>query len=277
MGQPERDLVTNLAVLERLPKRRRQRDMSGVDVHHLGEDQGVTVRVLGVEIEHHDFRAEPDAVARRRDRGKLLDLGHALVQLAQPHLHELLPFGVVNAAANVGGLAALSDQAADRTAILLVERHQEAKAVTQQGQWSRRADLYLYNYDTDTLTRLLVNLESGAVETVESAQNVQLPLTPTETERAIQLVLADPQARTVLSGQYQSTSGRPLTNPRQQLDFHLLIFRAETMSAYSLGRAVECGYHRCAQLLITALDGYLFDLLPIVDLSRNEVVIANDK
>ena len=173
--------------------------------------------------------------------------------------------------------AALSAQinTPQRTEILLVERHQEPKSARQQGNWPRRADMYVYNYDTDTLTHSIINLDTGAVDAVETAQNVQLPLTENETAQANQLALTDPQVSSVIQTQYKTIIGQPLTNPQDQLNVHTLIFKADSMLNQQLDRAANCGLHRCAQLLITTQTGYLVDLLPIVDLSRSEVVNVN--
>ena len=170
--------------------------------------------------------------------------------------------------------AGLSAQlnAAQRTEVLLVERHQETKSVRKQGNWPRRADMYVYNYDTNTLTYSIINLDTGAVDVVETAQNVQLPPNQAETERAIQLALADPQVNAILQTQYQATSGTPLTNPQNQLDIHVLTFKAQSGPDQPQGAVANCGLHRCAQLLITTQNGYFINLLPVVDLSNNQVI-----
>ena len=184
----------------------------------------------------------------------------------------LSPSEILQAQQTASQDAALSAQlnTPQRTEVLLVERHQEPKSVRQQGNWPRRADMYVYNYDTNILTYSIINLDTGVVDAVESAQNVQLPLNQAETERAIQLALADPQVNAILQTQYQATSGTPLTNPQEQLDIHVLTFQAGPDQSQSA--VVNCGLHRCAQLLITTQNGYFINLLPVVDLSNNQVI-----
>ena len=89
-GQAEADLVAHLAVGEGAAQRRGERDVAGVDVHHLGQHDDVGVGLVGLEVEHGDRGAEPDAIGRRLVIGELAQLVQALVQLAQPRLDELL-------------------------------------------------------------------------------------------------------------------------------------------------------------------------------------------
>lgn len=161
--------------------------------------------------------------------------------------------------------------AASRTELLLIERHEESKAVTRSGNWPRRADVYTYIYDSDTLLLAVVNLTSGRVDSVETMQNVQLPLTQNETNRAIQLLLADSSVMAEIARQYQNITGTALTQPEAQLKFNTLIYRADSMPNANPG-AAACGLHRCAQFLIATRNDVVINLLPIVDLSLEELV-----
>src|SRR6187431_2373891 len=69
------------------------------------------------------------------------------------------------------GEFAIAVNAASRSELLLIERHAEEKSVTQSGNWPRRADVYTYVYDNDTLLRAVVNLSSGQVDIVETSQD----------------------------------------------------------------------------------------------------------
>ena len=161
-----------------------------------------------------------------------------------------------------------------RSELLLIERHEEPKSVTRSGNWPRRADVYTYLYNTDTLMQAVVNLNSGQVESVETMQNVQLPLTQNETDRAIQLVLADATLMANIATQYQTITGAALTQPEAQLKFNTLIYHANSMPNANPG-AAACGLHRCAQFLIVAQNDVVINLLPIVDLSI-EAVVSTD-
>lgn len=154
--------------------------------------------------------------------------------------------------------------------LLLIERHQEPKDVTQQGDTTRRADVYIYRYDDDVLVQAIVNLYSARVDSVTTTQDVQLPLTESEATRAMQLVLDDPSAGAVIRAQYQQITAQALRNPDQQLRIHALIFRADAMPTL-LGTAT-CGIRRCAQLMIATQDDVLIDVLPVVDLSTGKLI-----
>jgi hypothetical protein len=164
---------------------------------------------------------------------------------------------------------------AQQTELLLIERHQEAKSATRQGDWPRRADVYIYNYNTDTLIRTIVNLETGVVDSLETSQHVQLPLTERETAQAIQIALADPKANAAIQTQYQAIAGRALTDPAGQLRIQAMIFRAEARPDQKLGDAADCGLRRCAQLIMATQDDFLINLLPVVDLSGRKLLSAN--
>jgi hypothetical protein len=160
-----------------------------------------------------------------------------------------------------------------RSELLLIERHQETKEVMRSGNWQRRADVYTYLYDSDTLLHAVVNLSTGQVDSVETMQNVQLPLTQKETDRAVQLLLADASIMANVASQYQTITGTPLTQPETQLKFSTLIYLADSMPNANPG-AAACGLHRCAQFLIATQDDVAINLLPIVDLSLEAIVSA---
>jgi hypothetical protein len=166
-------------------------------------------------------------------------------------------------------------QAASQTELLLIERHQETKAVMQSGNWPRRADVLVYAYGSETLVQAVVNLATRRVDFVTTTQNVQPPLNAAETDRAFDLVMATPALQAEIKAQYQTITGQTLTRPKQQLKIEALIFRADSMPTAPLGAAVECGRHRCAQLLLTTQDNLLINVLPIVDLSQGLVAVAN--
>src|SRR5262245_23319122 len=55
-----------------------------------------------------------------------------------------------------------------RSELLLIERHAETKTVMQSGNWPRRADVFVYLYDSDTLLHTVVNLTTRAIDSVET-------------------------------------------------------------------------------------------------------------
>ena len=163
--------------------------------------------------------------------------------------------------------------AASQSELLLIERHAETKAVMQSGNWPRRADVFVYLYDSDTLLHAVVNLTARTVDSVETATGVQLPLTQNEMSRAFQLLLSDDTTQANIAAQYVTITGEALARPESQLKFRALIYRADSMPGSNPG-AADCGPHRCAQFLLTTQNDVVINLLPIVDLSRGRLVSA---
>jgi hypothetical protein len=172
-----------------------------------------------------------------------------------------------------GGDAVGPESGSGDEMVLLVERHEEEKADAESG--ARRADVYVYSYEDDSLTRTVVDLASGEVDDTESAQNVQLPLVAEEADRALELALADAEFVALLEEQHQAATGRPLGDPATDLEIQPMVFRADALPAVANGAAAECGVHRCAQLMIATPDDVLIDLLPIIDLSADRLVARN--
>lgn len=154
--------------------------------------------------------------------------------------------------------------------ILLVERHQSKKGEIQSASAARQGDAYIYDYTTDTLKHAIVNLDTGETLAIEEMQNVQLPLTENEVERALDLAFQNESLRTELQSSYQLVSGNELTNI-DQLNVKAFIFLAESMPDSVNGLSESCGLHRCAQLLLYTEDDTILEVQPIVDLSRQIV------
>jgi len=159
--------------------------------------------------------------------------------------------------------------------ILLVERHQESKEVYKNGTWTRRSDVYIYNYQTDTLVQVIVNNETGAVEEEITIQGVQLPLTANEVDRAAQIVWSDDSTRQQLQTQYATITGQTLQS-LDQLNVKAFVFHAESMPTDLNASSQQCGVHRCAQLLVYTGDEIAFEMTPIVDLSSGIVAQVLD-
>lgn len=86
----------DLHLLLRLPiqhgstERRGYRDVSGVDVHRVGDHQLPDLGLLRVQVLHRHARAEPDPVLGNLGEVDLRQLCQALAQLSQPRLDEAL-------------------------------------------------------------------------------------------------------------------------------------------------------------------------------------------
>lgn len=160
---------------------------------------------------------------------------------------------------------------AERSEILLVERHQESKDTYQQDSWVRRADVYVYYYDRDVLEHLIVNTETNAVDERELLQDVQLPPTANEIQNAKQLAFADTAFRAELNAWFRPLTNQDLTS-FDQLDAKAFIFKADSMGSTALGDAQTCGVKRCVQLLIYTQNNIAFEAAPVIDLSNQTLV-----
>lgn len=162
-----------------------------------------------------------------------------------------------------------------RIETLLVERWQEEKNALVDGDWPRRAEVALYVYETNTFVQVVVNLKTGAVDALTTAQNVQYPLTPAEQARALELALADAETRTRIEADYQTQTRTALTNPARQLVAQALIFSADTLPTRATEATQGCGLERCAQILLMTPDTLVVNVLPIVNLSTGQVASAD--
>lgn len=154
--------------------------------------------------------------------------------------------------------------------LLLIERHQEDKSVYANGRWDRRADVFVYNYDQDSLVHAIYNLTAERIDSVESSQNDQLPLTQNEVNRAISLAFNDPELRQLLNEQYATLTGETLTTP-EQVEIKAFVFHASALPDMALDQAASCGLNRCAQLLIFSHELFAFEMLPVINLSSEQI------
>jgi hypothetical protein len=160
-----------------------------------------------------------------------------------------------------------------RSEVLMVERHQEDKPALAATPTLRRADVYVYLYDTDRLLQAVVNLPKNSVDSVITAQKVQLPPTETEGDSALGLALGDGKLGPQIRDEYLRSTGRKLEGA-DDLVSDALVFHSDAHPGAAGAAAADCGLHRCLQLLLTTRDGVLVNLLPIVDLSRGAAVGA---
>jgi hypothetical protein len=167
---------------------------------------------------------------------------------------------------NPGEAAGLGDD----DVVLLVERHEEAKADEDEDR--RRADVYVYSYDDDVLTWSIVDTATGEVDRSSVVRNTQLPLIQEEEDRALEIALADPSLAELLATRYRQATGRDLADPATDLDIQPIVFLSSSNPAAAAAGAGDCGRHRCAQLMIQSTDDVLVDLLPIIDLSSGQVL-----
>jgi len=156
-----------------------------------------------------------------------------------------------------------------RIEVLSVERQRLEKNELPEN-YRRRAEVTLYDYDSDRRSVATVNLESGQVESVFVVSGGQPPLTAAEIERALDLVFADPASAARLRANFARVARRPLRDPGE-LDVTGFVYRADSMPNRNRAETDLCGRHRCAQLLVRTADDVALEL-PIVDLSRERVL-----
>lgn len=154
--------------------------------------------------------------------------------------------------------------------VLSIERHDAPKDAVSAAKAERRGEVYFYDYSTDTLIHSTVNVTTGEIA-VERYQNVQLPLTENEEQRAVELVQADAPLWAELGEDYQAITGQPLAS-LDQLQVKVSLFLAEAMPDQVNAAAQQCGLHRCAQVLLFTVDRTVLEVLPIVDLSKGQVI-----
>jgi hypothetical protein len=157
--------------------------------------------------------------------------------------------------------------------VLYSERHHDAKGAG--GDLQRRADVYLYDYGTDTLLRRVVNLTTGRVEQATAQRGVQLPPSAGEVSQAVRIILADPRLGPGLRAAYQSSTSHQLTAPSQLHTQGITFLASHSAGLAGADRVAQCGAHRCIQLFARIPGGKWVDTSRIViDLSARRAVVV---
>lgn len=152
--------------------------------------------------------------------------------------------------------------------ILLVERYAAPKGSDTESV--RQGEVYLYDYASDTLVHSVVDIATGKV-TTKQMQDVQLPLTPNEETRAVELLQADTRLWQKLAERYAVITGEPL-HDITEIETRVSLFLGESMPDQVNEAARQCGRRRCAQVLLYTADRTVLEVLPIVDLSNGRVI-----
>jgi Cu2+-containing amine oxidase len=152
---------------------------------------------------------------------------------------------------------------------LMIDLHQETKAVRRRTDAPRRADVLFYDYRTESTMRAVVDVRSGKVETVETVQGMKPLISRTEAARALAITLADPQANAFIRAQYQARTDTPLRSS-DDLVVTAGVFHVDVMP--TVAAVEECEVHRCAQLLLTSKTDESLSAMPIVNLSTGQLL-----
>ena len=160
-----------------------------------------------------------------------------------------------------------TDTVNGRRELLLMERRLQSKAQSHK----REANVFVYDYDTDEVVHIIVDLVSGEPISSDRLRNTQLPLTPTERERAASIVFSDPVNRAAVADAFNAVTGRWLEDV-EEIQFKAFVFLASSVSLEKSRNTSDCGLRRCAKLLLYTADKTSLDLSPIVDLSESRVL-----
>ena len=178
-------------------------------------------------------------------------------------LNLAIPTTVVVRTTSQSGSSAVA--AVPATETLLVERH-----INQKGQNGRLADVYSYDYAKNETVFSVVDLTTNKVLSTERKQKLQLPLTANELQRATDLIFADAEERRLLNTEYKRITGKELTSV-SQLNVKAFVFDAESLPERLNPASKQCGLHRCAQVLLYTHASVVFEVSPIVNLSKGIV------
>ena len=150
--------------------------------------------------------------------------------------------------------------------LLLIERHQQKHA--PKGQ--RLADIFTYDYETDELIEQQVDLNTNEVISTSRKQYVQLPLTENEINRAKQIIFEDEDERRILENEYKRITSRPFTST-DELNIKAFTFTKDSLENRVNEASKLCGLHRCAQMMLYTGENIVFEVSPIVNLSKGVV------
>ena len=151
---------------------------------------------------------------------------------------------------------------------LRVEAHRFDKNDPDNGK--RWADVSSYDYTTDELIIAVVNLDTDEVISTKRHKDMQPPMAQAELTRALNIVLDDPEERSILDAEFKRITGQTLTSI-DQLDYKAFTFFADSMPNVVNSASSSCGAQRCAQLMLYTHDNIVFEVSPIVNLSAGVV------
>ncbi len=214
------------------------------------------------------FQHQVFAVAVQKYQSLSLQEKKAACQSAISEMFSNIPNACEDITQTSTGLrrASSPNASVNNTELLLIERRLSDK--TSQGK--RLADVYTYNYQTDTLTHSIINLQNKKVLRSEDVQHVQLPLTADEVSRSRKIASNDSKLRGYLEKEFTAITGKPLQS-LDQLEVKAFVFLAKSMPGQVNQAAKACGIHRCARLVMHTTDRIALETAPVIDLSTGSV------
>lgn len=130
----------------------------------------------------------------------------------------------------------------------------------------RRAEVYFYDYQKNSLVKQVVDLGTGKVTASFTAAGMQPPATDREVSTALDMLLADPLGAQ-LRDAYQEATGKAW-NGKDAVTVEAHVYKARPADT----EVADCGKHRCLQLVAQVTGGPFLDLNDIIiDLSGRTV------
>jgi hypothetical protein len=161
---------------------------------------------------------------------------------------------------------------------LFTQRHIEDKNADPQ---SRKADVLYYNYSTNEVIRVVVDLNSNAVQETKVTRGVaeQPFFTSVEIKAALQLIFDHPQLGPRLRTAYQEVTGQGLTDVSPlEAKAQGGIFFPNSAARTPLGEATaDCAQDRCMQLFVPIDDTKFIDTTNlVVNLSTGQILWVDE-
>ena len=150
--------------------------------------------------------------------------------------------------------------------LLLIERDRTEDKTSNV----RRANAFVYDYQSNETIIYRIDAETNKILSSVRKKNIQLPLTQHEIDRALNLILTDKETFALITNEYQRLTNKVLTSPKD-LEAKAFVFNADSLPEQLNTASQQCGYHRCAQVLLYTHDAVVFEVSPIVNLSANVI------
>lgn len=131
----------------------------------------------------------------------------------------------------------------------------------------RVAEVFVYDYDTTSTHRHLIDASTGVMIETQSVNSVHLPLNTAEQDFALQLIEQHPQLTQLLSAEYteQFASALPALS---ELQNKVSIWQP-AVSNHPV--ATTCQQRRCALVSIFTDNNYNFSVEPVIDLHSGQL------
>ncbi|MCK5829040.1 MAG: hypothetical protein KAH20_01930 [Methylococcales bacterium] len=172
-------------------------------------------------------------------------------------------------AETITGDAPDAGRISDDLEVLLVERHPIKKG--EGNNTTRLADVYTYEYGSNTLHAAVINLDTNVVVSIKQNVGVQFPLTENEINKAINILTEDENVFPLVLQEYKKITGRDYTG-LDQIEIKAFSFYGDSLPGVSNPESLKCGVHRCAQVVIFTPETVAFQVSPVIDLSTKKVI-----